>query len=85
MQSFIPKTWEEIPDCLRQMTEKSKFLGGGTDLIIKLHSGQMKPDALCYLGYVRELREIREQEEGLSIGAYLSMTELERDPGIKAR
>ena len=85
MQSFIPKTWEEIPDCLRQMTEKSKFLGGGTDLIIKLHSGQLKPDALCYLGYVRELREIREQEEGLSIGAYLSMTELERDPRIKAR
>ncbi len=77
MESLLPKTYEEIPGCLRRMTEKSKFIGGGTDLIIKLRMGLAVPDVICYLGYVKELKEIRREGEALSIGAYATMTEIE--------
>lgn len=83
MRSLSPKTWDEIPGCLVQMTEDSKFVGGGTDFIIKLRMGLVKPDALCYLGYVKELKEIREDGEYLSIGAYATMTEIEKDPRVR--
>ena len=85
MRSLSPKTWDEIPGCLAQMTEDSKFVGGGTDFIIKLRMGLVKPDALCYLGYVKELKEIREDGEYLSIGAYASMTEIEKDPRVREK
>ena len=32
MRALLPKTWEEIPGYLGQMTEKSRVVGGGTDL-----------------------------------------------------
>lgn len=85
MRSLSPKTWDEIPGCLNQMTEHSKLVGGGTDFIIKLRMGLVKPDALCYLGYVKELKEIREDGEYLSIGAYATMTEIEKDSRVREK
>lgn len=83
MNSLLPKTYEEIPGCLKQMTEKSKFIGGGTDFIIKLRMGMIHPDCICYLGYVKELKEIRREGEELSIGAYATMTEIEQNPDVR--
>ena len=85
MRALLPKTWEEIPGYLGQMTEKSRVVGGGTDLIIKMRLGALDPDALCYLGYVKELKEIREDGENLLIGAYAAMTEIETDPRVRER
>ena len=85
MRALLPKTWEEIPGYLGQMTEKSRVVGGGTDLIIKMRLGALDPDALCYLGYVKELKEIREDGENLVIGAYATMTEIETDPRVRER
>lgn len=83
MRSLLPKTWEEIPACLAQMTEKSKIVGGGTDFVIKMRMGLVRPDALCYLGYVKELKEIRQEDEYLSVGAYATMTEIEKNPLVR--
>lgn len=85
MRSLLPKTWDEIQECLVEMTQKSRLIGGGTDFIIKLRMGLVKPDALCYLGYVRELKEIREDGEFLSIGACATMTEIEKNPRVRER
>ncbi len=83
MRELLPKTWEEIPGCLGQMTEKSRIVGGGTDLIIKMRMGLVEPDALCYLGYVKELKEIHEEGDSLVIGAYATMTQIEKDPRVR--
>lgn len=82
MISYTPKTLQEIPACLGRMTEKDKIIGGGTDLIIRLNMGLSKPDALCYLGYVDELKRITE-EDRLVIGAYATMTGIENHPAVK--
>lgn len=83
MRELIARTWEEIPGCLSRMTGEGKILGGGTDLIIKLRMGLVKPDCLCYLGYVKELKEIRREGEDLSIGAYATMTEIEKNEAVR--
>ena len=84
MRSLMPKTWDEIPESLKEMTENSKFVGGGTDFIIKLRLGMAHPDCLCYLGYVKELKEIREEADGsLSIGAYCTMTQIELNESVR--
>ena len=83
MKTFCPKTINEIPGFLAQMTEQSKFIGGGTDLIIRLHTGTEQPDALCYLGYIDELKKIREKEDFVVIGAYATMTQIQNHPLIR--
>ncbi|WP_373265759.1 FAD binding domain-containing protein [Hungatella hathewayi] len=83
MISYTPKTLQEIPACLSRMTEKDKIIGGGTDLIIRLNMGLSKPEALCYLGYVDELKRIMEEEDRLVIGAYATMTGIENHPAVK--
>ena len=84
MRSLMPKTLEEIPESLKEMTENSKFVGGGTDFIIKMRLGLANPDCLCYLGYVKELKEIHEEADGgISIGAYCTMTQIEHNEMVR--
>ncbi len=85
MRTLQPKTWEEVPGCLSQMTPESKLIGGGTDFIIKLRMGLVKPDCLCYLGYVKELNEIYEKDGSLVIGACATMTAIENHPLVRDR
>lgn len=83
MQAYTPKNYEEVPACLGRLTEKSKILGGGTDFIIRLNMGAVHPDALCYLGYIPEFKEIAETADGITIGAYSTMTQMQNNPSIR--
>ena len=57
MKSYAPKTMAELPASLAALTPESKIVGGGTDFVIRLHSGAVQPDALCYLGHIPELKK----------------------------
>lgn len=85
MKIFSPKTINEIPGVLAQMTRQSKFIGGGTDLIIRLQSGTDQPDALCYLGYIDEMKKIQKMEDSVVIGAYATMTQIQNHPLIREK
>lgn len=82
-KAYTPKTMEQLPECLSQLTENSRILGGGTDLVIRLHSGMVQPDALCYLGHIPELHQVERHENECSIGACCTMTALEHDPLVQ--
>ena len=62
MRSYAPKTLAELPASLAALTPESKIVGGGTDFVIRLHSGAVKPDALCYLGHIPELKSSNGQQ-----------------------
>lgn len=83
MEALTPKKYSEIQPCLGRLTKDSKILGGGTDYIIRLNGGTANPDILCYLGHVEELKSITIKEDGITIGAYATMTELENHPVIR--
>lgn len=83
MKAIIPSTMGELQAALGSLPQNSKILGGGTDLIIRMNMGSSKPEALCYLGYIDELKRIAMEEERLSIGAYATMTQIEKHPVVK--
>lgn len=83
MEAFTPLTIDELQGALKGLPSNSRILGGGTDLIIKMNMGLSKPEALCYLGYIKELKEISMEGDRLCIGAYATMTQIQNHPAVK--
>lgn len=54
----------------------SQILAGGTDLVLQLKEGKIKPDAVIDLGKLPELRQIQAINGYLEIGSMVSFTEL---------
>ncbi|MEA4942155.1 MAG: FAD binding domain-containing protein [Oscillibacter sp.] len=79
-QYFAPKTREELIEYLGKMTPNSRFISGGTDLILKLNAGKTRPDTLLYLGALPEGGEISEQNGEIHIGAMADMTTIAKNP-----
>lgn len=79
MEYLVPGS---IAEALRQVGEeaargrKARFLAGGTDLTVQLADGAPAPDALVDLSGLAELRGIRLDSTGLSIGAAVTLEEL---------
>lgn len=82
IKSYIPKNIDELFDCLSEMTSNSKIVAGSTDLGIRLQKGGVNPDALLYMGSIKETRDIVEYDKYVEIGAYVTHTELEESPII---
>ncbi|MCI9510854.1 MAG: carbon monoxide dehydrogenase [Oscillibacter sp.] len=75
---YIPNTLEELGEALGRLTENSLILAGGTDLVLRLRSKNLQPDALLPLGSVPALREIEITPERASIGAMATMAEIKK-------
>ncbi len=75
---YIPNTLEELGEALGRLTENSLILAGGTDLVLRLRSKNLQPDALLSLGSVPALREIEITPERASIGAMATMAEIKK-------
>jgi len=54
----------------------SKFVAGGTDLIVNVRRGIEQPKNLIDLSSIAELREIKENSTGLQIGAGATLNQL---------
>lgn len=70
-----PKTLEESLS-LAEANEKTVFLGGGTDLAILLLENRLKPDLIIDLTGLDELKKAEETEEGIYLGAGISISAL---------
>jgi len=80
-----PESVEEAIALYDQHPETSKFIAGGTDLIVKLKQGQMKPDFLISLKKIKSLNEFQKDESTneLTIGALVTHATLEKSPMIQ--
>jgi CO/xanthine dehydrogenase FAD-binding subunit len=78
-----------VAEALRLLAEKgpgAKVLAGGTDLIIRMRHGLVKPSAIIHLGGIAELKTITyKPKTGLSIGAAATLAEVAAHPDIKRR
>jgi carbon-monoxide dehydrogenase medium subunit len=58
---------------------EARLLAGGTDLVVKLRSGTLRPRAVITLGFIEELRALKRNSDGsLEIGAMQTLREVER-------
>ena len=78
-----PTSLGDAFDLLTEHGAEARLLAGGTDLIIRLRDGSMQPRTVVDVKRIAELDgEIRQSEDGLTIGAHTVMTDLMRDPRI---
>jgi len=75
-----PATVEEAISFHAQHSKTAKYIGGGTDVIVKVKEGFMEPDYLISLKKIEELSELHKNEATgeLSIGAMVTHATLEK-------
>lgn len=83
---YEPKTIEEACSLLSQFGEDAIVLAGGTDLIPRIRRGLMAPKHIVNIKKIRGLNSIiKEGENGLDIGALITLAELAGNSVIRDR
>ena len=72
------RRFSSLEDALRFLSERpdAKIVAGGTDLVVQMRMGKLKPSTVADIRGIRELRGIRESDEGLEIGALTTIEEI---------
>jgi CO/xanthine dehydrogenase FAD-binding subunit len=87
MRAFAYERPESIADAVGLLAEhgpEARLLAGGTDLIIRLREGTIRPRVVVDVKRIAELDGgIRETEAGLTIGARATMTAIGADDRIR--
>ncbi|MBA2300174.1 MAG: xanthine dehydrogenase family protein subunit M [Chloroflexi bacterium] len=87
MRAFAYERPTRLDDAIALLTEQgadARLLAGGTDLIIRLRDGSIRPRTVVDLKRIVELdAEIRDGEGGLTIGARTVMTDIAADERIR--
>lgn len=80
-----PATVEEAIAFHGQYSQTAKYIGGGTDVIVKVKNGWMQPDYLISLKKIKELSELKKNEatDELCIGAMVTHATLEKSVMIQ--
>ena len=74
---FEPKTLKEAIGLLVKYKRRARILAGGTDLMIEMKGGHVKPKYLINLKKIKGLDKISySKKEGLSIGSLVTWTNL---------
>ena len=74
---------EAVAACLKH--PGSRYVAGGTDLIVNMRRGISGPDLLVDLSGIDELSEIKTDGRGVTIGAGVTIAALARDKAIASR
>ena len=82
MKRFTHITPTSIHEVIPLLSEHTRPLAGGTDLLTELKEGLVEPDQLVSLRKLSELRGVT-FDAGVHIGALTTLTELRRHPQIK--
>ncbi len=87
MRPFAYERPERLADAvalLHRHGAAARPLSGGTDLIIRLRDGTLRPDVVVDVKGIAELDDaVRDEPEGLHIGALATMTTLAADARIR--
>lgn len=80
---FEPETVREATELLRA-NPKLKIIAGGTDVLIKMHGGQLEEAELLSIRKIQELTDIRKTENGtIVIGPMATFTQVFNHPIMK--
>lgn len=77
MDNYRGAAPSNLPEVLQILTRDQgniAFISGGTDLIIELRKGLRRPDLVVDISQVPELNVIREDDQGIKIGAAVSFS-----------
>ena len=80
---FAPESLEEARQLLREKGDGAHLLAGGTDLLVKMNHGLLKPKSVIALKHIKGLDGIRfEPREGLKIGSTALLATVASHPDV---
>ncbi|HIC86418.1 MAG TPA: xanthine dehydrogenase family protein subunit M [Desulfobacterales bacterium] len=81
---IAPETTQEACKILEKLGQQAKVMAGGTDLLIKMKHGLLRPRTIVGLRKIKELRKISfSKTQGLFIGAMALLGEVASHPKVK--
>ena len=79
------KSIEEAVKLCSAEPGESRLIAGGTDLLTEIKEGVVAPQRLIGLRSIPGLHQIRETEDGLSLGAMATIADIARHPVVRAQ
>jgi len=80
-----PNSVKEACQMVSQFGDEAKLLSGGTALVKLMKKRLIHPSYVVDLKGIEELRFIREDKEGVKIGALMTLSEVENTPSVRER
>ncbi len=80
-----PKNLEEALEILNTRGSAGKILAGGTDLLVRMKQNSIHPEYLISLKNLSSLTTIQETEDGLRIGAGVTLADILKNKMIQNR
>lgn len=78
-----PRTLREACDLLWDYGDQARLIAGGTDLVIALRKGDLRPFCLIDVTGIPDLRRIEEKDGTLSVGAAVTHSEIVSSPLVR--
>lgn len=83
-EHFSPTSLAEAVELLRQFNGRAAIIAGGTDLMLKLKAGTLRPQAVINIKRLSELQSIAfDPQAGLRLGATVTLRALTRSPIVR--
>ena len=82
MHYAAPETAQEASRLLAENTGSARVLAGGTDLLVQMKAGMVKPDLLVDIKKIAGMKDITSEDGGWRIGAAVSGSELGDHAGV---
>ncbi len=82
---YEPTSLREAVDILTELGPGAKVLAGGTDLLVLMKMGVLRPSAIVNIKPIHGLDHITEGEDGLHIGALAKLRAIEKNNVVRAR
>jgi CO/xanthine dehydrogenase FAD-binding subunit len=81
---LAPESREDLLSILAERSSAARLLAGGTDLLVNVRNGLMKPDFVVNVKRVKEFPHIEwNQKTGLVIGPTVTINELLKDESVR--
>ncbi len=84
MRYLAPTTLDDAIQLLSGDPGDCRVLAGGTDLLVRLRSGDAEPDSILDIKRINDLRQITPEDGGWRIGAAVSSAEMNEHKDLKA-
>jgi CO/xanthine dehydrogenase FAD-binding subunit len=78
-----PASPDDVPRLLLAHGEEARLLMGGTDLLVRMRDGKVRPQFVIDVKHLPGMREIH-YGKGLTLGAAVTMNEVARHPAVRA-
>jgi xanthine dehydrogenase iron-sulfur cluster and FAD-binding subunit A len=78
---YQPQSVKEAYALMERFGEKARYIAGGTDVLVRINQGAIRPDVLLSLRGIDELRHIT-LDKGLRLGGMTLFRDIERHPAV---